>query len=197
MTAQIHDEFMLKGKDYSIVGVNGRALFEPQQYGLEPVSLCSACWRGFYCKYTLVNERLLLDTLYISTSDKVTSDLKTRLGPELFGIKPSKPEERFSWFEYCYSGLNLPVNFTGGLLIANGFINEFYVHMGFHPAWKFKKVYEMLFQDGVNIELLDISQKIEVIRAKMREQPLEPGDDAKLRDLEKWISSCFSLDYNL
>ncbi len=195
MTAQIHDEFMLNGQDYSIVGVNGRALFEPQKYELEPESRCSACWRGFYCKYALVNNGLVLDTLHISFSSRVPLKL-TITAPELFGIKPKKTEDNFSWFDYYYSDLKLPVSFTGGLLIADGFIEELYVHMGFHPAWKYKKVYELLFQDGVNIELRDISQKIEVIRAKMREQPLEPGDDAKLKDLEKWISTCFSLDYD-
>ena len=184
------------GQNYSIVGVNGSPLFEPQSYGIEPEARCSACWRGFYCKYALVNERLFLDTLYISTSDKVRSDLTASFGPELVGKKPSKPEERYSWFDYYYSDLNLSVNFTGGLLIADGFFEKLYVHMGFHPAWKYKRVYELLFKDGVNIELRDISQQIEIFRAKMSKQPQEPRGGAKLKDLEKWISSCFSLDYD-
>ena len=32
--------------------------------------------------------------------------------------------------------------------LADGFIQNLYVHMGFHPAWKYREVHELLFEDG-------------------------------------------------
>ncbi len=42
------------------------------------------------------------------------------------------------------SNLPAPISFTGGLPIAADFIQELYVHLGFHPAWKFREVHGII-----------------------------------------------------
>ena len=66
MTAQFHDTFLLNDKDFSVVGVNGNELFNPQSIGIIPLPFMSACWRGFVCHYKINNIKLILDRLQIS-----------------------------------------------------------------------------------------------------------------------------------
>jgi hypothetical protein len=89
------------------------------------------------------------------------------------------------------------VLFTGGFLIASGFMDEFYVHMGFHPAWKYKKVHELIFEKGHLVQASDKSQKIAEIRSKMRNLELSPMPGASLDEFSEWINNCFSRDYSL
>jgi hypothetical protein len=52
------------------------------------------------------------------------------------------------------------VPFSGGLLLGQGFIRTTYVHMGFHPAWKFEKVAELLLEHGGVTSTLDRSAEL-------------------------------------
>ena len=36
------------------------------------------------------------------------------------------------------------------MLACEGFIDALYVHMGFHPAWKFEHVEELIFEGKVD-----------------------------------------------
>jgi hypothetical protein len=136
MTAQISDSVHFEEQDYAITGVSGDGLFSPQAHGLEPQMMSTACWRGFVCWYRVENDQLQLQNLWIRLEHTVEN--KSEKDPALFGIRP-KFEER----EWCanYENLHVPIAFTGGLLIGRDFIRELYVHMGFHPAWKFREVY--------------------------------------------------------
>ena len=68
--------------------------------------------------------------------------------PVLFGARPEPVEGRIRLFDVVYKGLRHPVPFTGGLLLTRDFIEELYVHMGFHPAWKYREVHELIFRAG-------------------------------------------------
>lgn len=48
--------------------------------------------------------------------------------------------------EVAYEFKDVPL--SGGLLLGEGFIQELYVHMGFHPAWKYLHVIELIFEGG-------------------------------------------------
>jgi hypothetical protein len=61
----------------------------------------------------------------------------------------------------------VPVPITGGMLLGHGFISSTYVHMGFHPAWKFETVIELLLEGGVVTGTMDRSDEISVIRQRI------------------------------
>jgi hypothetical protein len=109
-------------------------------------------------------------------------------GPQLFGIDPV-----YHHGHSKYSDMSAFVPFTGGLLAARDFIEELYVHMGFHPAWKYGVVRELLFEDGHLTGDFDRSAKIAQLRAKLQDR-LTPTttDPATLRE---WIGKCFDRDY--
>jgi hypothetical protein len=184
MTAQISDSFLFQDQRFSVVGVNGGNLFHPAEYGMQPLPRITSCWRGYVCMYTTLYNKLLLDTLQTNLDQE---------GPPVNNISPE-----FSingTFNNIYHELNLHVDFTGGMLIANGFIQALYVHMGFHPAWKYEAVFELVFSQGYLLEAKDVSRQMAELRDRMTRQPLQPGTDVSRQELEDWIASTFKRSY--
>jgi hypothetical protein len=197
MTAQFPDAVQYQGKEYNLAGIKGDKLFEPQDYGLNPVGTCTACWRGFVCHY-VVNEDLRLDALFIGLdmSDRNAADSPALLN----GIQPTHSEDFLSKHLGMleYPNINLVIPFTGGLLLGEDFIKELYVHMGFHPAWKYREVWELLFVEGILIESNNRSLEMEQIRQvhgerfqATKSQDTPPSSE----EIKKWIERCFSRDY--
>jgi hypothetical protein len=193
MTAQFPDEFIFNGVEYSIAGIHGQSLFDSEEHGLHPVGTCSACWRGYVATFALVENRLVLSRLSVQLG-KLGERISflNDVGPQINGKEPALAVGQPALFNNIYDDLNLPLVFSGGLLIARGFIQELYVHMGFHPAWKFNEVWELIFRDGVQEESRDISLKVAELRKKLTQKPLVP---TRTKDHLEWIRDTFLLDY--
>lgn len=196
MTAQIPDSFLLDISEFSLVGIKGNGLFNLEQFGIRPIGMSSDCWRGYRCLYTLKNDKLLLDELYLSLGTLDGRKFISEDGPIINGVKPSRPPNDHFTFNNTYENLGLNINFSGGLLIGREFIEELYVHMGFHPAWKYREVFELLFDTGKLIEKRDVSNAMQEFRGKMVKYPMRPGYEASEEEIKSWIESTFSLDYS-
>lgn len=202
MTAQIPDTLLFNDKSFSIVGVNGNELFNPQSIGLHPIPFSTACWRGYVCEYKLHNNTLVLDRLQISLEVDAGAQEERKLasqrGPVINGVSPSTPDGEIPTARKLYEGLNLSIKFTGSILAGDGFIQELYVHMGFHPAWKYQTVFELQFEGGKVLEIHDLSSKMERIRLKMSRLPPEPDFlKASQQERDAWIEKTFRLNYDL
>jgi hypothetical protein len=80
------------------------------------------------------------------------------------------------------------------LLIADDFIQSLYVHMGFHPAWKYRTVLELAFEGGQEVAVHDMSAQMEALRNEHAGVPLRPeAGDSKLDD---WINQSFLRDHD-
>lgn len=192
MTAQINDKVFHRKVGYSIAGISGSGLFEPQAHGIEPMSMSTACWRGYYVEYAIEDSQLVLSqvTLGLYKGDELRA--KAGHGPALFDVLPRYDGQRWGW---VYGPFHVPVSFTGGLLLADEFISELYVHMGFHPAWKYRQVREVLFEHGRMIEDFDRSSQIEELRAQLSAQLLQPALHENKVRIAEWVQQCFSRDY--
>lgn len=191
MTAQLHDSLLYENQEYSIIGVNGQGLFQPMDYGLNPLGLCSACWRGFLCQYFLKDRRLYLNWLRINCGHA------PQKAPVVNGVYPEYPPEDYPIFDTYYKNLILEIMFSGGMLLGTGFIHELYVHIDFHPAWKFETVYELIFQKGVVEEIRDVREKVAEIRNWILKKSLDQENINDNETLMNWIQSTFRLDYRL
>lgn len=181
MTAQITDAVVYQGKTYRLAGENGTGLFDPKAYGLTPRSTTSANWRGFWCEYAVVGGQLELTALTIGLERRVP----------IFGVEPgTSPFGGLS-----YKGLHRPIAYTGGLLLGEGFIDALYVHMGFHPAYKYRVVHELIFEAGRVVRVADQSAAMKKIRERLKGKPLKPGAGASHEELTKWIAGTFSRKY--
>jgi hypothetical protein len=182
MTGQISDSFLYNGEEYFIVGIDGNELFDPLSFDIETIPASTACWRGFQAFYSINEEVLVLQNLFISMKEK----------KEINGNKPSKGE---SFFKYQFPELNLKMNFTGTILVARNFIQEMYIHMGFQRPMSYENVLELHFVKGKLTREKDLSKKMEELRN------IDPSKDSSQKnpknsvDIESWIAKLFSLDY--
>lgn len=191
MTAQIADRVRHRGSDFSLARVDGSGLFDPAAYGITPQALHSACWRGYYCTYGIEGGRLVLKRVQIGLQGDQQALAARGEGPRLLNALPHPGDSRQSFF---YDSLAAPLAFTGGLLLGRDFIRNLYVHMGYHPAWKYQQVLELLFEEGVLRAEYDRSEAMADIRTALTPESLRPrrGDRDELR---AWIERCFSLRY--
>lgn len=183
MTAQITDTFLLDGKRYALVGQRGSPLFAPAEHGIPTVAMHTACWRGYYSTYS-ITDAMQLEEVHLRMADP---------DPErtLFGIPPAEYDRGAA----VYRAIGHVVEYTGGILLGDGFIQELYVHMGFHPPHKWRVVHELLFERGHVTERHDRSAAMAAIRERLASQPLAPGSEAPDAELREWIAGTFSLEY--
>ena len=179
MTGQISDSFMYENEEYNIAGITGGELFHPFDFGIETRAASTACWRGFQAFYTILNDKLVLHTLFINMKEK----------KKISDIEPKKGE---GFFEYSFPEINIQLDFTGKILLARDFIDEMYVHMGFQRPMSYRKVIELHFEEGSIIKVNDLSRKMEEMR---KQDPTKDAYPENPRESRDWIEKTFSLDY--
>jgi hypothetical protein len=191
MTAQINDSCFHRKIDYAVAGISGSGIFDPAAVGIRPVPLNTACWRGYIAHYSILDGELFLTALHTGLSRKDAIRARAGRGPELFGILPTS--DRFGFF---YNNFKQRIPFTGGLLLANDFIRELYIHMGFHPPWKYKEVREVIFDAGRVTDEFDRSAEMATARTKFIFEPRTIGQfDPIGGEIDAWIKQCFSREY--
>ena len=182
MSAQIPETVILDGRPFDLCGAKGEnRLFDPRDHGVTPISLTSDCWRGFMSTYLIVDETLYLDGIEIGLDPRDPTGRDHELLSELFGnlkLNGSSTPGHYENLEY-------PIAFTGGLLLGRGFVNETYVHMGFHLAYGFRHVVELELNEGQVVTRVDRSREMEEVRMKMLR-----GDWDGTQSLPAWIESC-------
>jgi hypothetical protein len=199
MTAQFNDLFRFGGSEYALAGISEGKLFEPSLLDLQPVANCTACWRGYQAIFAISKSHLVLDTLRIYLSDAGDRRRPAR-GPAINGVEPSEPKSKFRFFNNHYKRLNYHLEYSGGLLLGAGFIDRLYVHMGFHPAWKYRTVIELVFENGILRGQADLSEKIAEVRKMILESQQRRGPEtARIRSEEQirqFIERAFDRSYN-
>ncbi|MFN6572139.1 hypothetical protein [Dendronalium sp. ChiSLP03b] len=200
MTAQISDRVFYQEQEFSITAINGTGLYNPQQDGISPTSFSTACYRGYVCIYRVSEENLYLKQLNIGLKLKDRLAVKYGRGQRLFDINPKYPNYD-SYF--VYEEINKIIDLSGGLLLGKHFIKEMYIHLGYHPAYKFREVHELIFREGKVVKSTDISHKIDefcsAIATHQSESFIEKLITEKnYRDeFQKWTQKTLTLDYQL
>lgn len=198
MTAQINDLFHLDGVDYSLAGISEGKLFDPSLLGIKPMATCTACYRGYQAVFGIDKERLVLNTLHVNilTDDESFSRVA---GPPINGVTPISMQGKYDWFNNHYENIHYHLEYSGGVLVADGFIHDLYVHMRFHPAWKFKRVRELIFDKGRLRSNSDRSEHM----AKMRQQFSSSRDASNSShmpsrtEIERFVDRAFDRRYDL
>jgi len=177
MTAQIGDTFRFQGEEYALIGIAGGELFSPQQYGMEPGMIHTACYRGFYATYEIADSGIFLQQLTIREEHGNYRPIN--------GVVGEKQD-----FQAVYRNVYLPVPFTGKLRLAIDLIEELHIHMGFQKPTAFQTVYDLEFEHGRLAEVRDRAKEMEEKRGAFKKRFEE---DNMFRGIEE----AFSLDMNL
>jgi hypothetical protein len=164
MTAQVNDLFRYQGKTYSVTGFSAGEPFDPHALDLNPQGIDTACWRGYQISYGLDGARLLVIELGVNLVID-TKDYHRVEGPIIDGVRPIEKTNEHPWFNNNYLHLHYPLSYNGGLLLGDDFMEEFYEHMGFQDAWKYRELLELKFTDGWLTEMIDHSPTVAEIQA--------------------------------
>lgn len=204
MTAQISDKYKYQKKEYTIVALSSAIHFDPKNWGLEPHTSSTACYRGYWCEYAVEDEELLLKNLYLfNIDDKYPSFNGVEVSPPEFkeyegymgnGKKRKKVIRPAHFGHRVYKNVNLSIPYTGKILLGDGFMREYYIHMGFQQAWAYEKLIELVFEEGVLLECNDLSHIAKAQREAMKER----GDNLRYPESDnvaKFVEDSFSLDY--
>lgn len=198
MTAQIDDIFRFRQREYAVAGISEGELFDPSLLGLKPAGTCTACWRGYLACFAVSNSRLVLEALHVNLL-RPGKDHERVEGPIINGVKPGEPRGKHEWFNNHYERLEYYLDYTGGLLLADGFIRELYVHMGFHPAWKYERVIELIFDAGIVKQESDRSERMAEIRnmvGKFRKEEFSyelPSQE----EIRRFVERAFDRSYRI
>lgn len=180
MTAQIGDRFTFKGEDYSIVSISKSINFSPYEYGLKPFGCCTACWAGYWCHYDISKDGIVLRNLYINSESGY---------PKINDVDVSDTEYIG---HRVYQNLNLPMNYTGKILVGNNFINKYYIHMGYQRAWAYETLVELVFENGKLVEEIDQSEVAKKLRESFDD---EKFSIERMLNIPKFVKESFSLDF--
>ncbi|MDO4837648.1 MAG: hypothetical protein Q4B32_04570 [Clostridia bacterium] len=183
MTAQIADEYKVSGKKYEIIAMSAPVTFDPSDYGFHPTAPHTACWRGYWCDYKVTSKQLMLDKLHIYCGDDCY--------PVFRGVTPQNDPVGGGSMK-LYKGLNQLVDYDGSLVLGRGFINRYYIHMGFQRAWAYEEVKELVFEHGMVVRTVDHSDFVAALREQIDHDPKFMND---LQDnIIKFVHDSFSLD---
>ncbi len=189
MTAQFSDIVFFREEEYALTDLQGDDLFHPSQYDMHPDSTCTACWKGFVASYAVKQDKLILKNLDINLEKSRKKYFWSSDNPEINDKKPSDGEALYGLFDYHFQDVDLPLSYTGWMLIGEGFIQKLYVHMGTHPAWKYKKVYKLEFEKGELVASHDVSKAMAGYRKKFKDNGEEPGKFSGGHEPDVWIDN--------
>jgi hypothetical protein len=193
MTAQAQDSLHYLGELHVLAAFSDGEPFSPIDAGYRPVMASTACWRGYLCGYEVKDGRLQLRELWVNHQPGAAPITQRKQPPDLNGIAAVREETSY-FGAWHFRDVGLPLAYTGGLVIARDFIRELYVHMGFHPAWKYLHVHELVFEQGRLVDARDASPEMARLRTHFQEG-LKPDPAATREQIEQWIAGCFSRDY--
>lgn len=161
MSAQLPDRILFQGREYDVVLSSTKKLFEPSQWGLEPVSPHEACLRGTMATFEVKEESLYLKDLRYWTRQETL--------PSALSDNSKRDQESGNSFGYFCEGINALIPWSGEIVLGRAFLWPLLLPRGFQPAWKYKEVMRLFFVDGTLQAFGDVSKKIARLRADVVE----------------------------
>lgn len=161
MTAQMPDYIKIDDLEYIVIGTHSE-LFNPISVGLIPSMRSTNCYKGFWNEFKVTNKKLCLSKLYINT-------IRSQGYPPIMGRrvadieykdaivydKSGKRKEKVPKFSgHRVYDLDLPIKYTGNLLIGRNLVEEFSSLDGYSPI-EFEEVYELVFDNGELLNRFD------------------------------------------
>lgn len=155
MSGQMSDVIVVADSEWAIVEPAAGELFDVRAAGVLPVSMHTANTRGELARYRFDEQgRLLLSDLQVGSIDPP---------PAINDVEPTTDEYGQVW---TYLGLDVPVDWTGDLIVGAEPILDLYVHAGFLPVWHYNEVRAFDVENGVVVADEDRSAQVAEFRAE-------------------------------
>lgn len=171
MRAQFFDGFDFAHYKYSIVAIeHPEQFFSIEEFGLHPIMYNEACLRGYTCVFGINEDKKL--TLF-----KLLTNNNGMEPPTIDGISPVSFNSPSGDLKY---DLHHVLNYTGSILIANNFIDKYFMPFGFQLPHAFEKVFELTFHEGLFIHVENRSEDAQRLRIEY-ETPVTAKKKAQIK----------------
>ncbi len=180
MSGQMSDVIVVGDDEFAIIEPpNPEELFDVRSHGVKPVMLHTANTRGVSARYRVVDDQLFLSELQVGSVEAP---------PEIQGVAATTDEHGQTW---TYLDLDLPIPFSGDLVVGSGPILDLYVHSGFLPAWHYERVLALSIDGGAVQSQQDRSAEVAQYRAEKTgaDANADGGADEDEGSFEKFLSS--------
>jgi hypothetical protein len=160
MPAQFHDGFDINDECYSISAVeHPEDLFDCARYNLMPKMKDKGCKRGYTVVFRLSDDQqLIMDRLYTNN--------RGNPAPSINGVIPTPLKNPAG--DLFYRNINLPITYTGGIVVTTEIISSVVANAGFQPPINFKTVLELIFEEGICIKQDDLSLLAKIRRLEKK-----------------------------
>lgn len=160
MRAQFFDGFDFAKFKLSIVAIEHvNDFFNIEDFGLHPIMYNEACLRGYTCIFGFNHEKKLALHQLLTNNNGMEP-------PTIDGVAPISFHSPAGDLKYT---LDHVIPYNGSILIANGFIDKYFVPFGFQLPHAFRKVYELTFDDGLFVKVTDRSAAARQLRIEYQE----------------------------
>ena len=186
MKAQFFDGFNFDKYKFSIVAVEyPENFFNITDFGLNPGLQDESCIRGYTGIFTVNDDKRLCLISLLTNNNNLSA-------PAIDGIEPHKFHSPAGNLKYELSHV---MDYTGRIVIANKFVQKFYVPFGFQLPHAFEKVYELTFDKGLFLHVEDLSTAARVLRDNF-ETPIGAKDRIKNRVGTRWMHKSEDYGYD-
>jgi len=178
MSQQENDKFIYKNKKYELISIESpRTFLDWDSFGLNPIELSTACWRGFINTFSVFKGHLVLDKIYTNNQTRNENEEMVTINiHEINGILPEiKEPDKDLIDDYknyriiVYNKIKYRMNYNGSLVIVKDYINDFesgpYAFLNISP-FCYKHIIKLTFSEGNFVKETDFSEHGEKIRSK-------------------------------
>lgn len=169
MSEQITDPFFWNDEEWVFIAAEEvYDLFDPEKYGLNPTDISTDCWKGFIIQFSVKNNCLFFDNLWVNCDDKKypsINGVKAKYIPyiiensffeRIFMFLKSKYSKYSEYSGYhFYENISKRLYYSGTIVIGQGFMEEYH-ERAFTGPHMYERVYELVFENG---ELKSFSDK--------------------------------------
>ena len=183
MTEQIRDVYLYDNECYVLSEHTGMAAFSPRDYGMIPEMIHTACRKGYYADFEIVNGILYLRRLTIRDRNGryyplggiglISAQVGQSILPNDQRLKRTKLAGRTVYLAdesvtaAVYSGLNLQVPFTGKMRLVKDPIDglpyevDLCMVLFVSDAHYYRKILDFSVDRGVVVDVIDRSEEME------------------------------------
>ena len=168
MTYQLPDTLIYAEHEYRLVSIlDEKNFFDVASLGITINGCSTANYSGRLARFAVVDDESLLKDLAIRTSQSLPINnvlpRKITIKEQVanFGDYYSEFGSIFLGGDNYYLDLNIPVEYTGKLLIADDSIKEYRVVGIFDSPLKFRKNLLLIVEEGLVFDVIDVSNIIE------------------------------------
>ncbi|GEM_PF-2045778 len=180
MSGQMSDVVVVDDVEYAIVEPLPDALFDVRAQGVKPVMMHTANTRGVFARYRVEEGVLILSDIQVGSVEAP---------PPIGGVEATTDEYGQTW---TYLELDLPLEWTGDLIVGADPILDLYVHAGFLPAWHYERVLAFDIEGGRVQSSEDRSTQAAAFRAERTGGTGEDGVGSDAQDegiFERFLDS--------